>query len=339
MTTWMAPPAPEGMPEAAEPSLSVIIAAYQAASTLGEAIESVLAQSVAPLDIVVCDDGSTDDIEGAVAPYRSRITLLRKANGGEGSAKNMAAREAAGDFVVILDADDTFLPGRLEAIAGLAAARPDLDILTTDAYLEVEGSVVQRCYTDSFRFVVDDQRRGILKENFIFGHAAVRRGRLLAMGGFDESIRWTTDWDCWLRMILGGSRAGLVAEPLSRYRLQPGSLSSQREAHIAGRLETLGKALRRSDLSEDERRVASAAFDDNSRLLRIARARAALVEGRPDARRRALEVAVGAGHGMRTRAKALATAVAPRSARRRATAKARETTAGVMIPRGDDHAP
>jgi glycosyltransferase involved in cell wall biosynthesis len=315
----------------AEPSFSVIIAAYQAADTIGEAIESALGQDPSPLEVIVCDDGSTDGIENAVAPYRDRIVFLRQENGGEASAKNAAARAASGDFVVILDADDVFLPGRLAALGELAASRPDLDIITTDAYLEVGGAVVRRCYTDSFAFVFDDQRSGILRENFIFGHAAVRRERLLASGGFDEAIRWTTDWDCWLRMILDGSRAGLVHEPLSRYRLHAGSLSSRREQHIAGRLATIEKALGRSDLSGPERAVARATMERNLGALRLVRARAALIERRPDARRLALEVVFGSGHGLRTRMKALAAALAPSQARHRLAAAPVETTGGIVL--------
>ena len=316
----------------ASPSFSVVIAAYQAKATIAEAVESALSQTRAPLEVVVCDDGSTDDTVGALRPYRDRIVLLRKENGGEASAKNAAVRAARGDFVAVLDADDVFLPERLEAFGQLAVARPDLDILTTDAYLEVDGTVVQRCYTDSFRFEVDDQRRAILRENFIFGHVAVRRERLLAMGGFDESIRWTTDWDCWLRMIFDHSRAGLVDAPLSRYRLTAGSLSSQREAHIRGRLLTLGKAAERPDLSDSERDVVRASMAFNERALRIASARASLLELRPDVRRRAVDIVVGRGHGFRSRMKAIATALAPRVARRRLMAKPRETTGGIMLP-------
>ena len=69
---------------------------------------------------------------------------MRKAHGGEASAKNAAAARATGDFVVVLDADDAFLPTRLEALAELAQLRPDLDILTTDAYLVVDGRRVRR---------------------------------------------------------------------------------------------------------------------------------------------------------------------------------------------------
>ena len=330
VTPWVVPHVDGRSRPADTPSFSVIIAAYQAAGTIGEAIESALGQTPPPLEVVVCDDGSTDDIEAAVAPYRRDVVFLRQANGGEAAAKNAAARASTGDFVVILDADDVYLPGRLEALAGLAQARPELDILTTDAYLEVDGVVVQRCYTDTFRFADREQRRAILEQNFIFGHAAVRRERLFAVSGFDEGIRWTADWDCWLRMILTGSQAGLVPEPLSRYRLNSGSLSAQREDHIAGRLLTIGKALERTDLSATERETAHAALRDNERALRIARARAALLEGRGDARRRALEVVVGSGHGARTRAKALATALAPGYARSRLSRAPRETTAGVI---------
>jgi GT2 family glycosyltransferase len=332
MSRFVVPPPPEPVETGETPSFSVIIAAYQAADTIGEAVESALSQTRPPQEVIVCDDGSTDDIEDAVASYRRRIVFLRKENGGEASAKNAAARAAAGDFVVILDADDVFLSERLEALSELALERPDLDILTTDAYLELDGTVVRTCYTDTYRFVADDQRRGILRENFIFGHAAVRRERLLAVGGFDESIRWTTDWDCWLRMILAGSRAGLVDEPLSRYRLHPGSLSSQREAHIRGRLMTLAKAAHRADLNDAERGVLRSAIGFNERALRVARARAALLERRPDARRRSLDLVLGSGHGLRTRMKALATVLAPSFARRRLAAKPRETTGGIMLP-------
>ncbi len=326
-------PIPTGLVEPGPvPTFSVLIAAFQAVAVIGEAVESARSQTLPPLEIIVCDDGSTDGTAEALAPYRDSITLLRKDNGGEASAKNAAARAASASFVVILDADDVFMPERLEALGELSAARPDLDILTTDAYLEVDGTTVKRCYSEGMRFVVDDQRVGILADNFLFGLAAVRRERLLAIGGFDESIRWTTDWDCWIRMILNGSRVGLVEEPLARYRLVPGSLSSQREALIQGRLMTLAKTSERSDLSPSEREVLVGALAANRRALALARARVALLEGRPDTRRRSLEVAFGRGFGLATRAKLLGAAVAPGRARRRLSGRPRETTAGVLLP-------
>lgn len=338
MTTFsFVAPEPEcPVQEGASPSFSVIIAAYEAAATVAEAVESALAQTVPPVDVIVCDDGSTDDIEGALGPYLEQIVFLRKENGGEASAKNAAAHAASGDFVVILDADDVFLPERLEALGQLAAARPDLDLLTTDATLEVDGKVVRRCYTDAFRFDVANQRSAILEQNFVFGLAGVRRARLLEIGGFDESIRWTTDWDCWIRLIFSGSRAGLVPEPLARYRLNEGSLSSQRAAHIQGRLLTLAKTAARSDLTPREREVLERSVAYNRRALGLARARASLLEGARDRRRRSLDVAFGGGYGIRTRLKAIGAAAAPGHARRRLAASPRETTGGVLLsPAGD----
>src|SRR5204862_4643563 len=158
---------------------SVAIAAYEAARTVAQAVESALSQTLPPLEVIVCDDGSTDDTEGVLSPYDDRIVFLRKENGGEASAKNACLRAASGDFVAILDADDVYFPERLEALGELAAARPALDILTTDAFLELDGVRGRRVYEGGWAFEVDDQRRAILQRNFVFGLAAVRRERLL----------------------------------------------------------------------------------------------------------------------------------------------------------------
>lgn len=142
----LAPPTTAPAQPGRPPTFSVIVAAYQAAATIGEALASAFAQTVLPHEVVVCDDGSTDALDAALAPFRDRIRLVRQENRGEGAAKNAAARAAGGDFVVILDADDVYLPERLEALGELAAVRPDLDVLTTDAMLELEGRELGRYY-------------------------------------------------------------------------------------------------------------------------------------------------------------------------------------------------
>src|SRR5262249_14579403 len=136
---YLAPKAVAATPARATPTFSVVIAAYNVADVISGAIESALDQSHAPHEVIVCDDGSTDDLDRVLEPYADRITVIRQENGGEGSAKNAAARAASGEFVAILDADDEYLPGRLQALSQLALARPDLDILTSDAYLAVDG--------------------------------------------------------------------------------------------------------------------------------------------------------------------------------------------------------
>ena len=187
-------------------------------------------------------------------PFGDRIVYLRKENGGESSAKNAAARAASGEFVVLLDADDVYLPERLEALGQLASARPDLDILTTDAFVEAGGETVRRVYADASRFELGNQRRAILSGNFIHGHCAIRRESFLAVGGFDESIRFTADWDCWIRLILGGARAGLVYEPLRGLPDLEGTQLVPRRLR-EGHVQTLAKTAARDDLDSDERQV------------------------------------------------------------------------------------
>jgi glycosyltransferase involved in cell wall biosynthesis len=299
------------------PTFSVIIAAYQVARLIGDALDSVFEQTVQPHEVIVCDDGSTDDLEQSLARFRDRITFLRrKQNGGEAAAKNEAARAATGDFVSILDADDTYLPTRLEAIGELAAARPDLDILTTDAFLQLDGRTLRRCYEEDWPFETNDQRRAILERNFVFGLAAVRRQRLLEVGGFDEAIRWTTDWDCWIRLILSGSRVGAVMEPLAVYRIHEASASASRADLVAGRVQTLRKAAADMRLSDEERALVRANIDSQEQQLALLEVRAALISRPRDLRRRLLALALRRGISVRTRGKALAAATMPALAAR-----------------------
>jgi GT2 family glycosyltransferase len=309
-------PPRELAPRARRPAFSVVVAAYQAAGTLAEALESALAQTLPAAEIVVVDDGSTDGTAEAAAAFGPQVTLLRKQNGGEGSAKNAGARAASGDLVVFLDADDLFEPERLEALAELAVARPDLDVITTDAWLEVGGRRVRRCYDETWTFPAAAQRTEILRRNFVFGLAAVSRERLLASGGFDESLRHATDWDLWCRLILDGASVGLVAEPLATYRIGTESLSAQRPQLVRGRCRVLTKALARDDLSADERAVAEETLDRETREAVVLEAHEALLHGAPDVRARVRALATAPGIEAPTRARAALAWLAPSLAAR-----------------------
>jgi hypothetical protein len=333
MTRWplLAPPAPPGTRPGLRPTMSVVIAAYQAAALVPDAVRSALEQTLAPKDVVVCDDGSTDDPASALAPFGDRITLLRQENHGEAAAKNAAARAAGGDYVAILDADDVFVPERLEAITAVLAERPDIDILTTDAWMEVDGRRLRCVYEQGYEFPTIAQRAAILRGNFVFGLCAVRRSRLLEAGGYDEAIRYATDWDLWLRLILDGSTVGCIAAPLATYRLQRDSLSAQRSRMLAGRIEILEKASLRPDLEPGERVQVTASLRDLRSRLALARAREALASRAPDARRLALTAAVGRGQSPTTRARLLAGALAPRAVGRALRRRPVEITSGLLV--------
>ena len=290
------------------------MAVYEAAELVAEAVASALDQTPAPLEVIVCDDGSTDDPAGALVRFGDRVRVLRKGHGGAASAKNAGLRAASGDFVLFLDADDALLPGRLAALAELGALRPDLDLLTTDAYLELDGVRMRRAHDATWPFAVDDQRAAILERNFVTAGPAVRRSVLLAAGGFDETLRTTSDWDCWIRLVLAGSRVGLVDAPLYRYRLREASLSADGLGVLRGMAGTLAKAAARDDLTEAERAILDRTRARRSAELALAEARSALASRQPGARRRALSVALQPSHTSRTRLKCLLSAAAPRLA-------------------------
>jgi glycosyltransferase involved in cell wall biosynthesis len=324
MRRFLAPPPRREVEPAPAPTFSVIVAAYQVADVISDALDSILGQTLQPLEVIVCDDGSTDDLETVLAPYRNEITLLRKDNGGEASAKNAAAHAASGDFVAILDADDVYGPEYLSAVSELARLRPDLDILTTNGLLVANGAQIRHVYHRHWRFELANQRRAILQRNFVFGVAAVRRSVLLEHAGFDEAILWTTDWDCWLRLILAGSVAGCVDEELAEYRLRETSLTARRRELLLGKIATLEKARGNASLRAGEHSVLEASIAAYRRELEFEDLSAALAQGHEDARRRARALLVAPGFSRRRRMElagmTLAPGLAGRLLRQRATA-------------------
>jgi glycosyltransferase involved in cell wall biosynthesis len=252
------------------PTFSVLIPAYQSAATIGASIRSALTQTYPPHEIIVVDDGSSDDLDAALREFRGQITLVTKANGGAASARNAGVAKASGEFLAILDSDDTYHRRRLEALAGLAVSRPDLDLITTDALFVVRGNNAGRFYVSN-PFPIANQREAILKSCFVGGWPAVRLARLRRIGGFDESLRTGSDWDCWLRLILDGAEAGLVDEPYYNYVVRTGSLTSSRVSTLWDRVRLLEKAARNPALQPNERPVLS-------RSIRAHRGRAFLAE-------------------------------------------------------------
>jgi hypothetical protein len=315
MRPILAPPAPPGLRAGDRPRFSILIVTYQAAASIVESVDSALAQTVPAHEVIVVDDGSTDGTAERLAPYGDRIVLVRQENRGAPAASNAGIRAATGDFVCILDADDVYEPGRLAALTELAVTRPDLDILSTDATVEVDGAPTGRFY-ERTPFASADQRRVIFERCFI-AWPAVRRMRLLEVGGFDESFRIAYDWDCWIRLLYSGCIAGAVDEPLMRYRITGhGSLSDDRVPNLRARVRVLEIAST-LDLSAPERAELDHYLARRRRRLRLAESERALRSRAPDARRLALRAAAAAGMPLTTRARALAAAVAPTLAARR----------------------
>lgn len=231
---YLAPPG-ELVEPATPLTIGVLVTAHDVAPLLPAALQSVFAQTRPPDQVVVCDDASSDDVDGALRPFRDRVRLVRHpAQRGEGAAKNTAVAALDTDLVVVLDGDDEMASQRLEALGWLAEHRPDLTLLTTT--WEAFGPGVEATdWSLADHFPTTDQRAAILRWNFLPA-PAMRRTALLEAGGFDETLRYGPDWECYLRMFLRGAAAALVPVPLYRYRQWSGQQTADRERVLAGRV-------------------------------------------------------------------------------------------------------
>lgn len=210
----------------------MIIPAYEAAQTIGQAVSSALGQDFPPHEIIICDDGSTDDIQAALEPFATKIQVVHQTNQGLSSARNAACRAATGDWIVLLDADDEWLPTRLSRIEEMIHMDPSVDIVTTDAVIRCPGRPDLRWYADRPWPSLNDQPSAILQGSFIFAGAAVRRAALERVGLFTVGLPHDSEWEAWVRLLLSGSRAALVEEPLAIYHVHNAPrLSSRRAAN------------------------------------------------------------------------------------------------------------
>lgn len=190
-------------------TVSIIIPNHNHERFLGEAIESALGQSRAPTEIVVVDDGSTDRSVEVARGYPVR--LIEQSNSGVALARNRGAREATGEHVVFLDADDLLAPNFLErTMSALEAAAPGIAY----AYTAVEkfGLETGRLFTRPFDGEI------LFEGNYIPVSALLRRAVFLEAGGFDPSWPAFEDYELWARLYVRGHSGIYVDEPLLRYR-------------------------------------------------------------------------------------------------------------------------
>jgi GT2 family glycosyltransferase/SAM-dependent methyltransferase len=205
------------------PAVSVVIPCFNLGAYLDEAVQSVLAQTRADTEIVIVDDGSDDPVtQHLLASYRRpRTRIVRTANRGLPAARNTGLEEARGRYVSFLDADDLFEPRFLEATIGK---------LETDDSLAFAS-----CWLTAFgarQFSWRPERCDfpwLLAEDTVCTAAPVRRDALLAIGGFDErpGLDGYEDWALAVDLVERGHRGEIVPEPLFRYRIRPGSMSSE----------------------------------------------------------------------------------------------------------------
>ncbi len=238
------------LPRTDPPLVSVVVPVYNQGEYVRSAIESVLAQGYAPLELTVIDDGSTDGTPEVLREFEGRAHLIRQENRGAAAALNRGIRAARGPLVCWLSADDEFLPGKLEAQVAAFLESPDVGMVHT-GYTDVDGSgAVLR--TAPVPAVVDaDPFVNVFWRNSTNGSTVMlRRDVFDELGGFDETLRADVDADMWMRIAM---RWPIAAVPgvYVRYRVHRNSLSANVPLMVASMT-----AVRRRHLDELRRRVA-----------------------------------------------------------------------------------
>jgi glycosyl transferase family 2 len=245
------------------PRVAVVIPVYNLARFVGEAIESVLAQTLPPdqLEIVVVDDGSTDDSAAVVARYEPRVRVVRQANRGLAAARNAGIRASSAPWLTFLDADDRVLPEKLAAQLALADARPDVGLVYTGViHVDEDGRPLPQRGWATFE---GDVLPRLVLGNLIHPLVAlVRRADVDAVGGFDETLRGrgAEDWDLWLRVSLRGVRWGLVDRPLAEYRVRTDGMHQHAGGMAENRIAVLDKLFALPALPDDIRDLRPLAY-------------------------------------------------------------------------------
>ncbi len=158
-------------------------------------------------------------------------------NGGIGAARNRGIRESTGDVIALLDADDAWLPERVSRCVGFLRERPDVGFVTTDALIiDEQGSPSGGTYLDLVDFPVEGYEERIVRENFVFVGAFVRRAVLDDAGPFDETKpTGVEDYEMWLRLIASGVVPGIVRDPLALYRVRSDSVTRRDDQLVRAR--------------------------------------------------------------------------------------------------------
>jgi len=203
--------------------VSVVIPTFNSGPLVTEAVECVLAQTCPTADVLVIDDGSTDDTRARLARYGPPVRYVWKPNGGVSSARNRGLDEATGDLIAFLDADDVWHPDKLRRQLEVFHERPDLGLLGTDiigwpgmfpSNLDVSPTVVRDVPLEAL----------VVRNHFVTSSIVVRRQVAWDVGQFDASLNGPEDYDFWLRVAQQAPVANL-ALPLTGYRDVGGSLS------------------------------------------------------------------------------------------------------------------
>ena len=238
------------------PDVSIIIPVYQCARFLRAALDSVYAQTFTDYEIIVVNDGSddSDEIESCLASRPDRVIYLKQKNRGPGAARNAGLLVASGRLVAFLDSDDYWEPDHLAEQIAFMDRDPRIDLAYADASLVNGSHLTERTFMEDIPSSGEVTLEGLLDERctVLLSSVVARRQTVMAVGMFDESLRYAEDYDLWLRMAKHGARLAYQRKVLLSKRRHPECLTADSKKLFENALRVLDK-VGRSNLTDSER--------------------------------------------------------------------------------------
>lgn len=206
------------------PLVSIITPCYNAGRFIGNAIESVLAQNV-PYQLIIVDDGSTDDTQEVVARYRGNIEVLHGDHSGVANARNRALAQIRGRYVLLLDADDSLEPGALHSLVNAVSGT---DQIVYGGFTSWDAGMQRRLAVHAAPRLLPHPFISLSRGNFSPpGAMLFPRGVFDAAGIFDQAVAGCEDWDFLIRAARSGFRFRRISRPVFNYRRHTASASNQ----------------------------------------------------------------------------------------------------------------
>ena len=225
------------------PTVSVVIATYNRADLLPETIESVLKQTFRDFELIVVDDGSTDDTEQVLKSYGDRLRYLRQENRGPSAARNFGVSHARASWISIQDSDDICAPDHLETLYSFVEKSPDLGmVFANGAYIDDPGGKTIIPQAKSKRLAENGvELRDLFSTSIVRLQAALlSKKALLAIGGLDENLRIAMDLDLAFRFFMRFPIA-YIDKVIFFYRRHEGNIGRNQELRLLENLRVMEK--------------------------------------------------------------------------------------------------
>jgi glycosyltransferase involved in cell wall biosynthesis len=207
-------------------SISVVIPAYNAAQFIRETLDSVLNQTLPADEVLVIDDGSTDETASIAESYGSAVRVFRRPNSKQSVSRNFGVQEAKSEWIAFNDADDIWESNKLERQMAELSRHPEADLCYTGRILLVQNGRTAKLGPVIHVPPAEGIRKSLFrKTTFLPSSVIIRKSAFLAVGGFDPHFELGQDWELWLRLLRAGTKFAACTEPLVQYRIHPSSVS------------------------------------------------------------------------------------------------------------------